>query len=82
MIKQRVARTNEGKSGGYRTILLYRRGTRAFFVYGFPKNERDNLREDEVKQLKRLAKETFALSDAQIDRLVENGTYQEVLPHD
>ena len=43
VIKQRVARPNKGKSGGYRTIILFRRGDRAFFVYAFPKSGRDNI---------------------------------------
>ena len=43
VIKQRIARPNEGKSGGYRSVILYHRDNRAFFVYGFPKNERENI---------------------------------------
>lgn len=43
VIKQRVARPNQGKSGGYRTIVLYRRGDQAFFVYGFSKNDKGNI---------------------------------------
>ncbi len=31
VIKQRIARSNEGKSGGYRSVILYRRGDKAFF---------------------------------------------------
>lgn len=42
VIKQRIARPHEGKSGGYRTIILYRQHAKAFFVYGFSKNERDS----------------------------------------
>ena len=40
VIKQRIARPNEGKSGGYRSIVLFRLGDRAFFVYGFAKSTR------------------------------------------
>lgn len=36
VIKQRIARPGQGKSKGYRTIILFRRGDRAFFVYGVP----------------------------------------------
>jgi len=43
VIKQRIARPNEGKSGGYRSVILYRKGEKAFFVYGFPKSEQDNI---------------------------------------
>jgi hypothetical protein len=35
VVKQRVARPSRGKSGGYRTLILYRRGRRAVFSYGF-----------------------------------------------
>ena len=35
VIKQRLARAGQGKSGGFRSILLFRRGSKAFFVYGF-----------------------------------------------
>lgn len=37
VIKQRLARPGQGKSGGFRTIVLYRTSERAFFVYGFPR---------------------------------------------
>ena len=41
VIKQRIARPGQGKSKGYRTIIFFRRGVKAFFVYGFAKNQRD-----------------------------------------
>ena len=34
VIKQRIARPGQGKSKGYRTIIFFRRGAKAFFVYG------------------------------------------------
>lgn len=43
VIKQRIARLNEGKSSGYRTVILYCHGDKAFFVYGFSKKDRDNI---------------------------------------
>ncbi len=46
VIKQRVARKGGGRSGGFRTIVLFRRGELAFFVYGFAKSGRENLRRD------------------------------------
>lgn len=39
VIKQRIARKGQGKSGGYRTIVLYRARKRAIFMYGFSKSE-------------------------------------------
>ncbi len=81
VIKQRIARTNQGKSGGYRAIIYYRQADKAFFVYGFPKNARDNIEDDEERELKRQAKIAFALSNEQLLKLMENGTYQEVKSH-
>jgi hypothetical protein len=35
--KQRLARKGQGKSGGFRSIVLFRLDERAFFVFGFRK---------------------------------------------
>ena len=78
VIKQRIARPNEGKSGGYRTIILFCRGARAFFVYGFAKKERENIDQGEEKAFKELAGWHFRLDGAEVEKLVKNGTYQEV----
>ncbi|RJP24961.1 MAG: type II toxin-antitoxin system RelE/ParE family toxin [Candidatus Omnitrophota bacterium] len=78
VIKQRIARSHEGKSGGYRSVILYRQGTRAFFVYGFSKSAHDNISESEIREFKALAKITLALSDIDLERLIEAGVYQEV----
>lgn len=79
VIKQRIARPNEGKSGGYRTIILYCRCYKAFFVYGFLKNKRDNINEAEEREFKELARITFALSDDDLAKLIETGAYKEVM---
>ena len=52
LIKQRVARPGRGKRGGYRTIIAYRAGSRSVFLYGFGKNERDNIDGDELARWK------------------------------
>lgn len=81
VIKQRIARKNEGKSGGYRTIILYLKGNKAFFVRGFAKSELENITKPEVIELKELARIVFSLSDANIERLVKSGAYEEVKHH-
>jgi hypothetical protein len=60
VIKQRIAQPGEGKSGGYRSVILYRQGDKAFFVYGFPKNERENIDKVEERPFKELAKITLS----------------------
>jgi hypothetical protein len=57
VVKKRVAVGGRGKRGGVRTLLAYMSGNKAFFVYGFAKNARANVSMDELKALKRLAKE-------------------------
>lgn len=71
VIKQRMARPGQGKSGGYRTIIVFRQGDKAFFVYGFAKKELGNINKDELKTFKQAAKELLALSDEQIEKLIE-----------
>lgn len=78
VIKQRVARSGQGKSGGYRTIILYRQEQRAFFVFGFAKSEQANIDDDDETYFKKMAKEVLALSDEQVAELVDKGRFSEV----
>ncbi len=64
VIKQRIARRGGGRSGGFRTIMLFRRGELAFFVYGFAKSVRENLRRDALETFRRLADAYLALDRA------------------
>jgi hypothetical protein len=78
VIKQRVARPGRGKSKGYRTIILFRRGAKAFFVYGFAKSHRANISGDEAEQFKEAAKYVLALTDKQLAELLRRGDFVEV----
>lgn len=51
VIKQRVARSGGGKSGGFRTLILFRIRTLAFFVHGFAKNEQANIDDDGIAEV-------------------------------
>ena len=78
VIKQRIARPGQGKSGGFRTLIVFRSGEVAFFVHGFAKNEKDNIGKNELAALKRLAAELLAYDDKTIARVVASGTLVEV----
>jgi hypothetical protein len=82
VIKQRIARENAGKSGGYRTIVLYRIGRRAFFVYGFSKKDRENLDDYEVREYKKSARIILNYSDEELDKHITNGVFQTVACHE
>jgi hypothetical protein len=78
VIKQRIPRPGAGKSGGFRTIILFRIKARAFFVHGFAKNEQDNIRDDELAAFKMLADELLTYDDEALAKAVANGTLTEV----
>ncbi len=78
VIKQRIARPGEGKSKGYRSIVLFRKGELSFFVYGFSKSELGNIRADEEAQFKKMAKHVLSLTNAQLSQMVANGQFEEV----
>lgn len=71
LIKQRIARLGQGKRGGYRTLIAFRQKDRAFFVFGFAKNQRSNIGTEELEELKTLAAIYFSLSENQIAELIE-----------
>lgn len=79
VIKQRVARPGQGKSGGFRTIVLYRQEQRAFFVFGFAKSGRANINNEEEALFRKMAKEVLALSEGQIAALVASGRFSEII---
>ncbi len=78
VIKQRIARAGQGKSGGYRTIIVFRKGDRAFFVYGYAKSGQANIDRTETEAFKQAARELLALPDGQIRKLIENGALTEI----
>ena len=73
IIKQRVARRGEGKSGGSRTFIVIRRHDRAVYVFGFEKKDQANIGPDEWKPLKKLAEEILNYSAADIAENIKAG---------
>jgi hypothetical protein len=78
LIKQRVARPGAGKRGGYRTVIAYRTGTRAFFLLGFAKSERANIDDDELAALKRRAAGLLGAADQALDAMISGEDLMEV----
>ena len=79
VIKQRIARLGGGRSKGYRSIILFRQGERAFFVYGFAKSNLGNIRDDEAAQFKKMARHVLALTDVQLQQLIATEKFEEVI---
>jgi hypothetical protein len=78
LIKQRVARPGKGRSGGFRTVIAYRRGTRAIFLHMFPKSRKANLDAAELEDLKDIAKPLMRLSDEQLRTLAITRGWREI----
>ena len=78
VLKQRIARPGEGRSGGFRSIVVFRKGAQAFFVYGFPKRSRANIGNDELRGFKALAKQLLGYDDATLAKAIKSGALKEV----
>jgi hypothetical protein len=78
LYKKRVALPGEGKRGSHRTLVAFRKSERAFFVYGFAKNVRDNIDEKEEKLYRQFAKNFLKMDEKAIKRMIEKGTLFEV----
>jgi hypothetical protein len=77
IIKQRVARPGEGKRGGFRLIVGFG-SHRSVFLFGFAKNERENISDAELVTLRQIAGSFLDASDEKIERTLEDGTLIEV----
>ena len=78
VIKQRIARKNSGKSGGFRSVVIFKRGELAIFVFGYAKSGMDNFDDVDLSNFKRSAKLVFGFSDADINSELESGRLLEV----
>jgi hypothetical protein len=81
VVKQRLARKGQGRSGGFRSIILFRRAERAIFVYGFAKNDRDSIRRDELKAFRELAAQMLGYDEPALAAAIKNGTITEIMCH-
>lgn len=78
LIKQRVARKGQGRSGGYRVIVGYLTRKRAVFLLGFAKSERANIGVDELLSLREIAGQWLAADTARIEKELRLGNLQEI----
>ena len=77
IIKQRVARPGQGKRGGFR-MLVGIRPDRAIFLFGFAKNERENIDDDQLRTLRDIVASWFAADEMKIAQALKVGLLIEV----
>jgi hypothetical protein len=80
LFKKRIAKAGVGKSGGYRTIVGYKRpnSERIIFLYAFSKNERANISDKEEAALSVAAEAFISATDKQVSELLKKGSVWEV----
>ncbi len=70
LFKVRIKRGHSGKSSGFRTIILYKSGDQVIFLFGFGKNEKDNIDNTELQYLKKLGDDLLSLSPMEIEKAI------------
>jgi hypothetical protein len=78
VIKKRVARAGQGKSGGYRMLIAFRTKHRAVFLFGFSKNELDNVDDKQLATLQETAAYWLAADVKTLGRAIADGILIEV----
>ena len=78
IVKKRVALPNRGKSGSTRTLIATNKNDRWFFMFGFEKNQRDNINDKELRFLKEFAADLLTISDARLSNALESKDLWEI----
>jgi len=78
VVKKRIGTRGRGKSGSVRTLLAFQLDDKAFFIYGFSKNERSNVSQKELNALKLLASELLVYTNAALEKAMKAGELIEV----
>ena len=74
IFKVRVKREHGGKSSGVRTIIVYQENEKAIFLYGFGKNEKENIDKSELQYFKKLGVDLLALNSEQLEESIGQKT--------
>jgi hypothetical protein len=82
LIKQRIPRKGQGRSGGFRTLAAFRQNHRCVFLYGFPKNERDNIGDRELAHWRKVSAAFLQMTRDKLAELADAGELREVICED
>lgn len=82
VVKKRVAFPGRGKRGSARTVVAFKQGDKAFFIYGFANNERGNVSDRELQALKLLAKELLGYTATSLNKALKAGELIEIEVND
>lgn len=76
--KKRVALPGRGKSGSTRTLIATNRQNRWFFMFGFEKNDKENITQAELAYLQEVAQIFLGYSSDELQLAIDKGEFLEV----
>ncbi len=78
VLKKRIGLAGRGKRSGARTLVATNKAGRWFFVFGFEKNDRANISDDEQEALKDIAAQLLDRTDKQLNEALDDETLTEI----
>jgi len=78
LFKKRVGLNNQGKSASLRTLIGFRAGGHAFFLYGFAKNEKASISKQEKEALKEMVKVLSDMNNESLKKAIAKDALREI----
>lgn len=78
VLKKRISLPGQGKRGGARTLVATKMADRCFYLYGFSKNERVNISQDELRVLQEIAKDLLGFDERQLATALSSSEIVEI----
>ncbi len=66
-----MKKEEQGKSSGYRTIVVFRKDRIAIFLYGFAKNYRKNISNKALSYFQKLGSDFLKLNSSQLKKAIK-----------
>jgi hypothetical protein len=80
--KKRIGLPGAGKRSGARTVVASKLYRKWFFLFGFVKNEKDNISDNELVHLQGAASRMLCLSDQELEESMLAGELKELINND
>ena len=78
LYKYRIARPGEGSRGGGRVLIALKVGSRAILMFAWEKKDMENIKLNELRAYRDLAKLYLGYTDFEMTKLVKNGVVAEI----
>ena len=75
LYKVRTPKAGQGKSGGFRFVVVFKEADIAIFIYGFSKTDKSNIDKEELKYFKKLAKDMLSINRSEYTKLEKFGDF-------